>query len=51
VGDPDPAVGLVEEPGFDMGDDRDDGRRVVALDQESKAVGEDFPADAGGPDR
>ena len=49
VRDPLPAIGLVEEAGFDMGDDGDSGRGIVPLDQEGEPVGKHFPPDTRGP--
>jgi hypothetical protein len=49
--DPDPPVGLIEETSFDVGDHGHYRRRTVRLDQNSEAVGENFPVDACGPDR
>jgi hypothetical protein len=51
VGDTGPALGLVEEPRFDVGDDRDDGGRFIGLNQEGQTVGKELLANAGRPDR
>ena len=47
VRDPHPAIGLVEETGFHMRDNRRDRRGAVALHQQRETVGEDFPPDIG----
>ena len=51
VGDPDPAVGLVEESRLDLGHHGHDGCGAVLLDQERQPVGQDVAADTRGPER
>jgi hypothetical protein len=41
-----PPVWFIEEPSLDVGHHGNDRRRVVGLNQESQAVGEDFADNA-----
>src|SRR6185503_8799011 len=49
VGNAHPFVRLVEVPGANVGDDRDDGGGLVALNENGEAVGEDLAMYAVGP--
>ena len=49
MGDAGPAIGLVEEAGLHVGDDRDHRRGVVRLHQQGEAVVQDLAPDARRP--
>jgi hypothetical protein len=43
-------IRFIEEPGFDVGDNRDYRSGAVGLDQQGQAVRQDFPVDVFGPE-